>query len=254
MPDVPPSSSVRNSGVARWLRSLPRRDWTEYERTQIQVQFSRRLCMTGCAVISVSGFTVSHVLSYRDGCNAVYSPLPGLIFLVAFFFGLASAFWSLVALLRRDHVRTSCLTFLGLIVLSTLPIVLFHGSPFLLGLKHRVLSGITPDQLRGAAGAAAEMLHPPDPFLHGPGMYGQRGSQHDLIWERFSALPGVASLGPDIIVHSDEDGVDIYWDDGGWDTWQWGVRIAHPDKVRERQGDACYLDLQPDIALFMASH
>jgi hypothetical protein len=169
--------------------------------------------------------------------------------LVALIASASTLTCTIIALFRRDLVRVSLLVSLGLATIWLLATMIFPH-PFLLGLKGHVLSKMTTDELRIAAAKARELIHGPDRYLDpssGTGISDGR----DLLWTEFAASPGVAKLGNQITVASLDDGVEIFWNNGGWGN-RWGVRLAVGESLPAGMGGG-YWRWQKDIAFFSTS-
>lgn len=171
-PMLSPEPAAKAAAPASWLEGLPRRDWSDYERSTGQPLFwpNRRWPMVTCAVLFWGGLLVECLLSYLsgrgDGPDGILLGLVvGMVMLGS---GVATLFLAATALYYQRYVRTAVLSIVAPVLLLV-GVGHFSPTPFQLGLKHRAGNlgefGAACQELLAAATIPVTQMEGDDPQL-----------------------------------------------------------------------------------------
>jgi hypothetical protein len=121
--------------------------------------------------------------------------------------------------------------------------------PFAIGVGHRIFSKMSAEELRMAAARMKELADGKKLTLPGPGKWSMWEEDKDAsLWKAMQTVPGFSNLGDALVMHTNEGVTTINW--GGPLDGYWGIRIQSP-KVERYERDEEFIQMQPDMAIFM---
>ena len=156
--------------------------------------------------------------------------------------------FALVSLFKRKHRKTVlCMLSLSAL-LFVLSLAVMRANVFQTRFRHRILSTITPDELRGIADFVHATM-PIEESLPGPRKWSLWSeAKHRPLWNALEAGTEIEKLDSSLVIINHPESVEIAW--GGALMGHWGLIIAVTNTGQVRN-NAKRGDIAPDIKTFV---